>query len=113
VRQISALFYGPGTVINGRVQVGFQYPPLTLLLVLPVYQVGDVRYSYLFAIIISAVLFAVCPNARGLWIVSVLLSSPLTFLVEDRCWTEPLVLMTLSATVYAAVKKRWWLPVAG
>jgi hypothetical protein len=109
----TALFYGPGTVINGRVQVGFQYPPLTLLWALPGYLLGDVRYSYVFAIIISALFsFAICPSLRGLWIVSVLLFSPLTFLVENRCWTEPLVLMTLSATVFAAMKKRWWLPIA-
>lgn len=109
----TALFYGPGMVVNGRVQVGFQYPPLTLLWALPGYLTGDVRYSYIFAIIISALFsFAICPGVRGLWIVSILLFSPLTFLVENRCWTEPLVLMTLSATVYAAVKRRWWLPVA-
>jgi hypothetical protein len=109
----TALFYGPGTVINGRVQVGFQYPPLTLLWALPGYLLGDVRYSYVFAIIISALFsFAICPSLRGLWVVSVLLFSPLTFLVENRCWTEPLVLMTLSATVFAAMKKRWWLPIA-
>jgi hypothetical protein len=40
------------------------------------------------------------------------LFNPLTFFVEEKCWTEPLVLLTLSATVYAAVKKRWWLPIA-
>lgn len=109
----TALFYGPGMVVDGRVHVGFQYPPLTLLWALPGYLLGDVRYSYIFAVIASAVVsFAVCPNVRGLWIVSVLLFSPLTFLVENRCWTEPLVLMTLSAAVFAAVKRRWWLPFA-
>lgn len=109
----TAIFYGPGMVVNGRVQVGFQYPPLTLLWALPGYLLGDVRYSYIFAVIVSALLsFAICPNRRGLWIASVLLISPLTLLIENRCWTEPLVLLALSATVYAALKKRWWLPVA-
>jgi hypothetical protein len=109
----TALFYGPGMVVNGRVKVGFQYPPLTLLWALPGYLLGDVRYSYVLAVIISALFsFAICPSARCLWIVSVLLFSPLTFFVENRCWTEPLVLMALSATMYAAVKKCWWLPVA-
>ncbi len=109
----TALFYGSGMVVNGRVQVGFQYPPLTLLWVLPGYLLGDVRISYIFAVIISALFsFAICPNKRGLWIVSVLLLSPLTFSVEYLCWTEPLVLLALSATVYAALRKRWWLPVA-
>lgn len=109
----TTLFYGPGIVVNGRVQVGFQYPPLTLLWALPGYLLGDVRYSYILAVIISALFsFAIYPSARGLWIVAVLLLSPFTLSVEKLCWTEPLVLMTLSATVYAAVKKRWWLPIA-
>jgi hypothetical protein len=109
----TALFYGPGMVANGRVQVGFQYPPLTLLWVLPGYLLGDVRYSYILAVVISALfLFALRPNAKGLWIDSVLLFSPLTLFVESQCWTEPLVLMALSMAVYVAVKKRWWLPIA-
>jgi hypothetical protein len=108
----SALFFGPGMVVNGRVQVGLQYPPLTLVWVLPGYLLGDVRYSYILAIVISALLlFSISPNAPGLWVVSLLLLSPLTFAVENRCWTEPLVLMTLTATVYAATKKRWWFPI--
>jgi hypothetical protein len=52
------------------------------------------------------------PNTRSLCISALLLLNPLTFFVEMKCWTEPLVLMTLCATLYAAVKKRWWLPVA-
>lgn len=109
----TAMFYGPGGVVNGRVQVGFQYPPLTLLWALSGYLLGDVRYSYIFAVILSAlVLFAICPNSRGLWIVSALLFSPLTLIVEYLCWTESLVLMTLCATVYGAARRRWWLPIA-
>lgn len=106
-------FYGPGMVIDGRVQVGFQYPPLTLFWVLPGYGLGDVRYAYVFAVMVSAwILFAMVPNSRSLWIAALLLLNPLTFFVEVMCWTEPLVLMTLGATLYAAVRQRWWLPLA-
>jgi hypothetical protein len=106
-------FYGPGMVVNGRVQVGFQYPPLTLLWALPGYCLGDVRYSYILAVLLSAWLqLAMIPNSRSLCIAALLLLNPLTFYVEIMCWTEPLVLMTLSATMYAAVKRRWWLPIA-
>jgi hypothetical protein len=106
-------YYGPGMVVNGRVQIGFQYPPLTLIWALPGYWLGDVRYAYILAIAISACfLFAMYPTSRSLWISGLLLFNPLTFLVETRCWTEPLVLLALCATLYAAVKKRWWLPVA-
>src|SRR5271157_5777235 len=105
-------FYSPGMVVNGRVQVGFQYPPITLFWALPGYLLGDVRYAYIFAVAISAfLLFAIYPSPRTLWISALLLFNPLTFFVEEKCWTEPLVLLTLSATVYAAVKKRWWLPI--
>lgn len=105
-------FYGPGMVINGRVQVGFQYPPLTLFWALPGYFLGDVRYSYILAVMISAgLLFAMVPNSRSLYIAALLLLNPLTFFVEIMCWTEPLVLLTLSATLYAALKKHWWLPI--
>jgi hypothetical protein len=109
----AALFYGPGVVVNGRVNVGLQYPPLTLLWILPGYILGDIRCSYVFAVMVSAwLLFAIWPNTRGLLIASVLLLSPLTFGVEDRCWTEPMVLMALTATVYGALRNRWWLPIA-
>jgi hypothetical protein len=99
-------------VIDGRVKVGFQYPPSTLIWILPGYLLGDVRYSYILAIILSAFFtFLICPNARGLWIVAALLFSPTTILVEYLCWTEPLVLMALSIGIYAAIRKRWWLPI--
>ncbi len=106
-------FYSPGMVVNGRVQVGFQYPPLTLLWVLPGYFLGDVRYMYIVAVAVSALfLFAIYPTRRSLCIAVLLLLNPLTVFVEMKCWTEPLVLLTLCATLYAVVKKRWWVPIA-
>jgi hypothetical protein len=109
----SALLYGRGLVIDGRVKVGFQYPPLTLLWALPGYLLGDLRLSYVLAIILSAgSLFALCRGTRGLWLIAILLFSPLTLTVESLGWTEPLTLMTLSAATFAAVRKKPWLPVA-
>lgn len=108
----SMLNYAPGLVVGGRVLEGFQYTPLTLFWAMPGYLVGDIRISYILAVILSAwFMFALCPSYRGLWIVAALLFSPLTFLVEAWCFTEPLVFLTLCATIYAAVKKRWWLPI--
>jgi hypothetical protein len=109
----TALYYGPGMVLNGRVQVGFQYPPLTILWALPGYLLGDVRYSYILAVVVAAVFgFLAFPGRGGLWFAGFLLVNPVGFNVENRAWTEPLVLMLLAVSVYAAVKKRWWLPVA-
>ena len=109
----SSLYYAPELVAGGKILEGFQYPPLTLIWALPGYLLGDVRISYIFAVIVSAwILFALSPDRRGLGIASVFLLSPLTLVVESCSFTEPLVYMTLCATTYAAVKKRWWLPIA-
>jgi hypothetical protein len=41
-----------------------------------------------------------------------LLVNPIAFNVENRAWTEPLVFLALCWMMYAAVQRRWWLPVA-
>ncbi|SNS96799.1 hypothetical protein SAMN05421770_103268 [Granulicella rosea] len=111
--ELTKKFYGPGMVVDGRVQVGFQYPPLTLAWALPGYLLGDVRYSYVLAIVAAALLlYGIYPGGRSLGLAAFLLLNPLTYYVEDRGWTEPLVLMLAAAALYAAVHKRWWLPLA-
>jgi hypothetical protein len=78
-------YYAPGMVVNGRVQVGFPYPPLSLLWVLPGYFLGDVRYAYILAVMISALLlFRMCPNARSLGTAALLLLNPFTFFCGDE-----------------------------
>jgi hypothetical protein len=109
----SIAFYGPGVVVSGRVQVGLQYPPVTFLAALPGYLLGDVRYGYIAAIALSAVfVFALAPGPRGIVLAAFLLLNPVTFIMENRAWTEPLPWMLLCATVYAAFRKPRWLPLA-
>ncbi|HWF02215.1 MAG TPA: hypothetical protein VHA06_00935, partial [Candidatus Angelobacter sp.] len=56
--------------------------------------------------------FALFPDARGLSLAAFVLLAPITYFVEYECWTEPLLWMLLCATVYAAVKRPRWLPLA-
>lgn len=106
-------FYGPGWVVNGRVQLGFQYPPVTFLSAVPGYLMGDVRYGFLAAVLLAAIFaFATVPGVPGLCVAAFLLLNPITFMVEDRCWTEPVAWMFLCATLYAAVRRPRWLPLA-
>lgn len=103
--------YGPGMVVNGRVQFGMVYPPVTFLSALPGYLLGDVRYGYVAAILLSAIfVFALFPDLRGLWLAALVLLAPTTYIVEYKAWTEPLLWMLLCATVYAAVRRPRWLP---
>ncbi|HEU5334500.1 MAG TPA: hypothetical protein VFU27_00975, partial [Terriglobales bacterium] len=89
-------FYGPGVVKEGRVDYGFQYPPFSLFSILPGYLLGDLRYTYAAALVLSAVLLLQIRHDRvALIAVALLLLSPVTFYVLSRGWTEPLVLITL------------------
>lgn len=109
----TAQFYPPGIFVNSRLQFGFSYPPLVLLFAIPGYLLGDIRYSHIAAIALSAILMA---RMRTNWTTTVVtclfLLNPLTFLVERYSWTDAFIVLPLCATVYAAVKRRWWLPIA-
>jgi hypothetical protein len=111
----TAAYYSPQVVSSDghRVLVGLQYPPLTLFWAVPGYLLGNVCFSYIAAIILAALFtFALSPRGWGLAFAALLLVNPVTFKVENRCWTEPLTLLALTATIYAAMKGRRWLPVA-
>jgi hypothetical protein len=106
-------FYSPGEIAGGRVLVGLQYPPFTLAAAIPGYLLGDIRYGYVLAILLSAwLLVRALPTRGGLAVAALLLLSPETFFVEVRCWTEPLVWLLLCAVFYAVRKKPAWLAVA-
>ena len=109
----SPLVYGPGMVVNGRVHIGMPYPPASLFFVLPGYLAGDIRYAYVAAVLLSAVLLLLIrTDYASVGIACLLLLNPVTRYVEGRSWTEPFVLLALTATIYAAAKKCWWLPIA-
>jgi hypothetical protein len=106
-------FYGSGVVVNGRVQIGFPYPPASLFFVLPFYLMGDIRFAYITAILLSAgLVMAFRTDLVTTSVASLLLLSPVTLFVESQSWTEPFVLLALTFTIYASVKERWWLPIA-
>ena len=102
----TARFYGEGMVVNGRVQIGLQYPPITLVAATPGYLLGDVRYGYLLVTLLTAVVLAAAlPDPAGVVAAALLLLDPATWMVEARCWTEPLVFLLL-CTVYYCLRRR-------
>lgn len=108
------LFYGPGLLVNGRVQVGFPYPPLSLLVSGAGYVLGgDYRYSNLVAMGLAALLMA---SARpGRWppvAAALFLFTPRTFFVLEQGWTDTYVVLLLAATVWCACRAPRLLPFA-
>lgn len=107
-------YYGPGVTANGRVNFGFPYPPVSLLLALPGYLVaGDYRYAQLLALTLSGLLLALArPGKLPLLAAALLLFSPRVFFVLEQGWTEPLVVVLLALTVTCACRWPRWLPIA-
>jgi uncharacterized membrane protein len=107
--------YPPGTVVGGRVLLGFPYPPLSLLLGLPGLLLGDVRYADVATLIGAAALIGFSrPGLVAPLAATLLLSTPRSLFVIEQAWTEPLTLVCFAATMYAALhtqRRRWPLPI--
>src|SRR5439155_26001083 len=101
-------FYNPELVSGGRVQFGYPYPPLTLLLAVPGHVVaGDYRYSELAALVAAAGLIGYMrPTTTAKLAASLLLTTPRLFFVLEQGWTEPIALLMLAATVFHWTRSR-------
>jgi len=96
---LSAKFYAPGTSVNGVLQFGYPYTPLSLFLVLPGHLLGDVRYASLAAMTLAAALIAYArPSRTSLLAATLLLFSPAFPLMLWLGWSESYVLLMLAAT---------------
>jgi hypothetical protein len=106
-------YYGAGVAMGGRLNCGFVYPPLILLLSLPGYLLGDVRYAHLAAMAATAAFIAGArPGRRGFLAAALYLFAPRGLFVLDRAWTDPFVLLMLAAVIYCVCRAHRALPVA-
>ena len=119
-----AAAYGNGLVVNDRLQFGFVYPPLSLLLSTMGYVVaGDYRYAMAVALVLAAAVIGYAEGGyadsagfagRGSKLTAaLLLFTPRVFFVLARGWTEPFVLLLLAATVFIARQRMTREPAAG
>jgi hypothetical protein len=108
------LKYPASYVFDGRVHIGFPYPPLSLFLALPGYLVGgDYRYSGLAATTLSAFLIGYArPSRLSLLAAAIFLSSPAMSTVLKMGWTEPFVVLMLALTLFTACRAPKFLPYA-
>jgi hypothetical protein len=98
----SAYFYGPGLSVNGRLTVGFPYPPISLFLSSLGYLVaGDCRYAHLACICLAAVLFAYARPGRLSFLAALLfLFTPRVFYVLEQDWSEATSVFLLGVFVF-------------
>jgi hypothetical protein len=100
-------FYGPGVVVNGRVTSGFPYPPLALLVAIPGYLLGDVRYGQLIAMVVTALVLRHLASDRVGDAASVLpVASALAIPILTFGWIEPISVALLACAVLALEQRR-------
>jgi hypothetical protein len=105
-------FYGPGAMNDGRLDFGYPYPPLSLLMALPGYVLGDFRYAQLAAMTAAGALIALArPGRLATAAAAVLLFTPRGFFVLEAGWTEPFAVLLLAATVFVGCRRPDALPV--
>ena len=102
----NSAFYGAGVSVDGRLQFGFPYFPLSLLLSMPGQMFGrDPRYAQLAAIELAAVLMALArPRGLGLIAAALYLTTPRIFFVLEQSWTEPFLVLGVSAVIFASCR---------
>lgn len=106
--------YGPGQTIGDRLNFGYCYMPLTLLLSLPGHLLGgDYRYSQLAAMALTALLLGFArPSRIAFLAAALLLFTPRVFYVVEQGWTDPYVVLCFALVVFAALRWRRALGVA-
>jgi hypothetical protein len=109
---LSRAVYAPGVVVNGRVQFGYQYMPLSLIVAWLGHAIGgDYRLANLLAVTAAGGFFACAGRgALSAAAAAILLLTPRGYYVVERGWSEPVVLCALAAVVFCAARKQSALP---
>ena len=97
-------FYGKGLAVGGRLMFGYPYLPVLLLLVIPAYLAGDIRYAHIAAILIAAVLMhRIATDTIGRLAATLFLFTPWIFKLEELGWTDAFTVLFVTGTVYMLV----------
>ena len=98
-------FYGSGLSQGGRLQFGYPYPPLPLLMALPGHLLGDFRLAQLAAMTLAGALIAYTrPGRLAVAAAVLLLFTPRGLFVLEAGWIEPFAALLLAAVVFVACR---------
>lgn len=105
----SEKFYGEGAVVDGRVQFGYPYLPVPLLLDIPAHVLGDARWMHLLSLLgAGAVAWRISTDRIGRAASVFLVINPLTTTVLIAYWIEPVLVLLLALTVWAMLRGSRW-----
>ncbi len=103
------LFYGPGVVVDGVVQIGFPYLPAPLLLDVPAYLLGDPRWMHLASMLVAtALVWRLSTDVLGRAVSVLLLCGATSSTVVLGYWVEPVMVLLLVLTVVGMRSRHPW-----
>ena len=105
--------YAPEVIEGDRLNFGFIYPPLSLLMAVPGYAIaGDYRYGAAAALAVAAVIIAaIRPGQLGTGAALLVLFAPMTQQVLFWGWTDPFVILLLAITIFLASRQAATTPI--
>ena len=100
-------YYGAENVTaDGFLKAGFLYPPLVAILGIPGVLLGDVRFSHVLAMTVTALALGLAGRNRlAVGAVALFALMPRNIYLLAGAWTEPLSMMLIGLTVFAAVRR--------
>lgn len=106
-------WYGNGVSVGGRLQFGYPYMPVTLLLTLPGQLIGnDYRYALAIAATLAAALIGYArATPLSFAAAALLMLQPRGLYILERGWCEPTVVLLVAATVFCAARLPRILPI--
>lgn len=107
-------YYAPELIDGDRLDFGFIYPPVSLVLALPGYVLaGDYRYGLVAALAVAALVIASIrrgPISAGA--AMLVIFSPMSQQILYWGWSDPFSVLLLAVAVFAAVRRLAVTPVA-
>lgn len=99
-------YYAPELIVGDKLDFGFLYPPLSLLMAVPGYVIaGDYRYGAVAAVSITAALVAFARGGRiSTGAGMLILTAPATQHVLYWGWTEPFLVVLIAWTIFLAIR---------
>jgi hypothetical protein len=106
-------WYGKGLSVNGRLQFGYPYFPLSLLMAVPGHWAGDIRYAQAVAVVLAGALIGYAGNSRMSFAAACLfMFMSRSFWVIEESWIEPFVVLTLALLAFSARRLPRFMPYA-
>ena len=103
----STAYFGTAMADSKRINIGFPYPPLSLLFALPGQALfGDYRYGQLAAMVGAGALMAYArPGRVAPAVATLFLFTPRVFFVLEQGWTDPFLVLLVGGVVFAALRR--------